>query len=463
MVERNLKEKLGSFIVDHLGFGLFRYDMERDKFDYANTALMNLLGHTSRMAMMALSLPELFKNKSYGETLLRRLKERKLIRRYEACLKRTDNSYVWVAITASSVMYPDENNKIFIEGIMEDISKQKEFEEKLGLEQNVLKSLLDNLPDAVYFKDSQHRLIRVNKFYADGFKMTEEELIGKTDFDFFPADQARLMFEDDEYVLRTGKPIIGKIERTLLPNGEWNKVITTKIPMYNKWARIVGTMGITRDITDFSRIEEEKVLMSVNAIQALSRALEMKDPYTFGHASRVGQIAEKIVAELGWQENEVLGIKLAAQLHDVGKIVVPLEILSKPGRLSELEFKMVRQHVQNCYDILKDIQYPFPLAEAIYQHHERLDGTGYPRGLKDDNIIKEARVLAVADVLEAMTWHRPYRQALGVESALQEINDGLGVRYDREIGSIAIRLLKENGNKPFWRCMDDTGRVSTCL
>ena len=450
MVERSLKQKLGSFIIDHLGLGMFRYDVESDSIDYVNFSFCELLGYEAQKDMKVFSLLDLFKNPEYGKALFNTLNESKFVRRYQAILKKSDDTKLWVSITASLVTYEDENNKTFIEGIVEDINQQKEFEEKLGLEQNALQSLLDNLPDAVYFKDKDHCLIRVNRFYAEGFGMIEEEIIGKTDFDFFPEQQAKEMQTDDEYVLRTGKPIVGKIEKTLLPNGEWNQVITTKIPVVKNNGKIVGTMGITRDITDFSRVEEEKVQMSVNAIKALSKALEMKDPYTFGHASRVSTIVECIAQEMGWKDNEILGMKLAAQLHDVGKIVVPIEILAKPGKLSALEYQMIQEHVQNCYDILKDIHYPFPLTEAIYQHHERLDGTGYPRGLKGKEIIKEARMLAVADVLEAMTCHRPYREALGVDVAIEELNEGMGTRYDPEIAQLAIKLIHQNNNKPFW-------------
>ena len=456
MVEKNLKQKLGSFIIDHLGLGMFRYDIAEHCFDYVNSSFCDLLGYDSKNEILSCSIIDLFKNESYGNELLQKLESYKNVKRFEAILKDSDDKSIWVSISASMLTYEDENNKTFVEGIIEDISKQKEFEEKLGLEQNALQSLLDNLPDAVYFKDVEHKMMRVNRYYAEGFDLPEEDIIGKTDFDFFPESQAKIMLADDEYVLKTGKPIVGKIEKTLLPNGEWNQVITTKIPMYNSNGKIIGTMGITRDITDFSRIEEEKVQMSVNSIKALSKALEMKDPYTFGHASRVSTIVEHLAQEMGWRENEILGMKLAAQLHDVGKIIVPLEILAKPGKLSALEYQMIQQHVQNCYDILKDIEYPFPLTEAIYQHHERLDGTGYPRGLKDKDIIKEARMLAVADVLEAMTCHRPYREALGLNVAIDELQDGMGIRYDAELATLAIELIQKNNNKPFWDVDPDT-------
>jgi len=445
-----LKSKIGNFIIDQLGLGLFRYDMQQGSFEYVNDAFGLILGYDDVMDVKPLSFTALFKNRKYCQDLFDRLDKSKTVKRFEAVLKRADGENTWVSISASKVLHQAESDHIFIEGIIEDISTQKAFEEKSGLEHNALKGLLDNLPEAVYFKDAERRLIRVNKFYADGFGMTEDQLVGKTDYDFFPPEQAKRMQEDDDYVLSSGNPIVGKIEKTLLPNGTWNQVVTTKIPLYSVRGRVVGTMGITRDITGYSRIEEEKLRMSVNAIKALSRALEMKDPYTFGHASRVALLAGRLAQEMGWGESEVLGIKLAAQLHDIGKIVVPLEILSKPGKLSALEYQMIQQHVQNCYEILSDIEYPFPLAEAIYQHHERIDGSGYPRGLKGDQIIKEARILAVSDVLEAMTCHRPYRAALGVDAAIEELQKGKGTAYDPEMADLAVWLIKENGGKPFW-------------
>ena len=179
-------------------------------------------------------------------------------------------------------------------------SKIKELEQKLAFERELFQDLLDNLPDAVYFKDTKNRLIRVNRFYAEGFKMRPEDIIGKTDFDFFPKGQAQKMFEDDTYVLKSGKPIIGKIERTLLPNGTQNCVTTTKIPRFDKKGGVIGTMGITRDITAYDQLERNRLNIVIMSLKVLDRVLEIRDPYTFGHTRRVSAIAEKIASRLGW-------------------------------------------------------------------------------------------------------------------------------------------------------------------
>lgn len=326
----------------------------------------------------------------------------------------------------------------------------KELEKRLALEKDLFQGLLDTLPDAVYFKDTRNRLMRVNRFYAEGFKLKPEEIIGKTDFDFFPKEQAQKMFDDDTYVLTTQNPIIGKIERTLLPNGTYNCVTTTKIPIRNKKGEVIGTMGITRDITVYDQIEQNRLNMVMNSLKVLDKVLEIKDPYTFGHTRRVSMIAEKIAQELGWDENKVLELRMSAELHDIGKILIPLEILNKPGKLSELETKMIQEHVKNCYDMLKPHSFPFPLPEAIYQHHERLDGKGYPRGLSGNKIIPEARILAIADVLEAMTFHRPYRAALGIKKAIGELRQHSGLKYDSGIVDAALKIIHENDSEPFW-------------
>lgn len=323
-------------------------------------------------------------------------------------------------------------------------------EKNLLLEKDLFQHLLDTIPDAIYFKDAENRIIKVNRFYANGFNLAPDQIVGKTDFDFFPKDQAQKMFDDDTYILTTGRPIIGKIERTLLPNGTYNCVTTTKIPIQNKDAKIIGTMGITRDITAYDNSEKTRLDTVMNSLKVLDRILEMKDPYTFGHTRNVSVIAEKIAKELGWEENRILELKMCAELHDIGKILIPLEILNKPGKLSDLEHKMIQEHAKQSYDMLRPYSFPTQLPEAIYQHHERLDGQGYPRGLSGNEILPEARILAICDVLESMVSHRPYRQALGMDVTLQELKENAGSKYDKEVVDVVLKIIDSNLNKPFW-------------
>jgi HD-GYP domain-containing protein (c-di-GMP phosphodiesterase class II) len=181
----------------------------------------------------------------------------------------------------------------------------------------------------------------------------------------------------------------------------------------------------------------------VNSIKAIANTVEMRDPYTAGHQRRVGQLAVAIARELGLPEEMNRGIELAASIHDLGKISVPAEILSKPGKLSSIEMLLLKNHPQAGYDILKDVQFPWPLASTVLQHHERLDGSGYPQGLKGEQILLESRILAVADVVEAMASHRPYRAALGIASALEEIERGRGTAYDAAVVGACARLFAQ--------------------
>jgi putative nucleotidyltransferase with HDIG domain len=169
----------------------------------------------------------------------------------------------------------------------------------------------------------------------------------------------------------------------------------------------------------------------------------VRDPYTAAHELRVTQLALAIAAELGLDEERREGLALAGELHDIGKVAVPAEILSKPAALSEIEFTLVRQHAETGREILSTINFRQPVATIVAQHHERLDGSGYPDGLTGDEIMLEARILAVADVVEAMASHRPYRAALPLEKALAEIEAGAGTRYDAGVCAAAIRLFRE--------------------
>ncbi|MBL6750816.1 MAG: PAS domain S-box protein [Nevskia sp.] len=180
-------------------------------------------------------------------------------------------------------------------------------------------------------------------------------------------------------------------------------------------------------------------------VNALATTVETRDPYTAGHQRRVAVIATAIAQELALDANRSRGLHLAAAIHDIGKINIPAEILSKPGKLTDIEYELIKAHAEAGYQILKDVEFPWPVAETIHQHHERLDGSGYPRGLKADQMLQEAKILAVADVVEAMSSHRPYRASLGVDAGLDEIAKGRGTLYDTAAVDACLRLFRERG------------------
>lgn len=188
---------------------------------------------------------------------------------------------------------------------------------------------------------------------------------------------------------------------------------------------------------------EENLKRALEAtVYTLGQMAETRDPYTAGHQRRVSQLAYAIAAEMRLPEERAEGIRVVGLMHDIGKMSVPAEILTKPTRLTEAEFALIKEHPQVAYDLLKTIDFPWPVADIVLQHHERLDGSGYPKGLKEDEILLEARILAVADVVEAMSSHRPYRPALGIDEALAEIKDGAGTRYDASVVEACTKLFE---------------------
>jgi HD-GYP domain-containing protein (c-di-GMP phosphodiesterase class II) len=180
-------------------------------------------------------------------------------------------------------------------------------------------------------------------------------------------------------------------------------------------------------------------------IQVMVSAVEVRDPYTAGHQERSAPLARAIATEMGWSQDKIDGIYMAGSIHDIGTLSVPAEILSKPTKLTGIEFSMIKGHSWRGFDMLKDVESPWPLAEIVHQHHERMDGSGYPKNLKGDEIIMEARILAVSDVVEAMSSHRPYRTALGIDAALEEISRNRGVLYDPKVADACLSLFKKKG------------------
>jgi HD-GYP domain-containing protein (c-di-GMP phosphodiesterase class II) len=215
---------------------------------------------------------------------------------------------------------------------------------------------------------------------------------------------------------------------------------------------VVGVQVYAQDITVLRQAEEdvlrhaEQLQRTVQgAVLAMSHMVESRDPYTAGHERRVAELATAIGAEMGMGGEQVVALRLAGTIHDIGKIAVPAEILSKPGRLSEIEFSIIQAHPTTGFDILADVDFGSPVAEMVLQHHERLDGSGYPRELSGEQISLEARILAVADVVEAMSSHRPYRAAPGTEAALTEVRAHAGTKFDAEVVAACARLIEEQG------------------
>ena len=234
-------------------------------------------------------------------------------------------------------------------------------------------------------------------------------------------------------------------------NGIAYQLHITEKPLFDENNNVIGVEGIAHNITTQKRLEKiehesnEKIHSAlVDAIRAIAITVEKRDPYTAGHQQRVASLAVLIGEKLGLPEDKLEGLLLGSTVHDIGKISIPIEILTKPTKLMDIEYELIKNHPEQGYEILKDIEFPWPLAKMILQHHERIDGSGYPNGIKSDEIILEAKIICVADVLEAISTRRPYRPALGLDAAMQEIQKNRNILYDANVVDAAVEVAKEN-------------------
>ena len=201
---------------------------------------------------------------------------------------------------------------------------------------------------------------------------------------------------------------------------------------------------LDEEIKERERLNDQLIKTLNSTIEAMSKTMEWRDPYTAGHQKKVALLSQAIARKLGWGEERIKGLYLAALVHDLGKIATPAEILTKPSMLTEMELALIKEHPKTGYDILKDIPFTWPIAQAVYQHHERIDGSGYPNQLVGDAIIPEAKILAIADTIESMTSHRPYRPGLGLEKAILQVKSEAGKTLDPAICEVACQLIEQD-------------------
>ena len=335
--------------------------------------------------------------------------------------------------------------------ISRDITDRKQAEKTLQEQLQFLQQLLDAIPIPIFYKDRQGLYRGCNMAYEKFLGMTKERIIGKTVFEVVPQDLANIYYRADEALFT--QPGTQVYETSFLHvNGKKHNIIFHKATYAGTDGCVAGLLGAIVDITDRKQAEEklldtlESLRKAVGVtIQVMVSAIEKRDPYTAGHQARSANLARAIATEMGLSSDKVDGIRIAASIHDIGNLSIPAEILSKPTKLSEIEFSLIKEHARQGFEILEGVESPWPLAEMVYQHHERMDGSGYPRHLKGDDILPESRILAVADVVAAISAHRPYRPALGTDAAMEEISKNRGVLYDPEATDACLRLFKEKG------------------
>ncbi len=331
---------------------------------------------------------------------------------------------------------------------------KSKMEQRLRERERWFSTILESIGDAIIATDKKGNVTFMN-FVAEtltGYK--KKNALGKKLEDRF---RIEVIEEAKLYAKKTGKKAGRKKDRNLVGHALLMGRKQSEVPVDYSNAPIrddkgnnLGSVLVLRDVTERMSAQKElkqsfekvqRILEEI--IQAISRIVETRDPYTAGHQQRVANLACAIAEEMGFSKDQIDGIRMAGAIHDIGKLYVPAEILSKPTALSDAEMAMVRSHPQVGYDILKGIEFPWPVAEIILQHHERMLGNGYPAGLKGEEILIEARILAVADVVEAMSSHRPYRPALGIKKALEEISRYRGYYYDPIVADACVELFAE--------------------
>lgn len=332
--------------------------------------------------------------------------------------------------------------------VARDITQRKRAEDALSESEQRYQAFINATDDLVFIKDDRLRYVTVNPANIAFFGTSLEEIIGRTDADLMPPEGAESCRRSDQLALQSGQTVVSEE----LVGDRVYEVRKFSVPLPGGRT---GVGGYARDITDRRRAEEdlaagaERLRTALHdTVRSMGAVVALRDPYTGDHEQRVTLLADAIAASMGLQEARREGLHLAGQVHDIGKIGVPAEILAKPAQLTAMEYELIKQHPARGADLLAQIAFEQPVAEIVHQHHERLDGSGYPQGLAGNEIMLEARILAVADVVEAMASHRPYRAALGIETALAEVRRGAGTLYDPEVVATCERVVADGFRFP---------------
>jgi PAS domain S-box-containing protein/putative nucleotidyltransferase with HDIG domain len=329
--------------------------------------------------------------------------------------------------------------------IVRDTTERQRIEGTLRRAEEEKAGILDSLSEMVTYCSQDLRILWANKSAGTSAGLNPAELVGSRCYEVWhnfkrPCSDCPVLnaFKTGDYM-----------EKEVAVSGD--KIWLVKAhPVKDSEGSVSGVVEVVSDITGRKKIEQERRQnydksrrILEETVIALAATAERRDPYTAGHQRRVAQLACAIAREMGLGEELIEGVRMASIIHDVGKIYVPAEMLSKPSGLSDLEFSIIKTHPQIGYEILKPVEFPWPVARIVLQHHEKINGSGYPEGISGEDILIESRILTVADVVEAMASYRPYRAALGIEEALTEITKNKGSLYDCRVVDTCLKLFRK--------------------
>ncbi len=442
-------------ILENIEDGYYEVDLAGN-FTFFNSSLSRILGYPKEemMGMNNRQYTDKEGAKKFFQVFNQVYKTGQPTKEFDWQIIRKDGTKRHIEISVS--LLKDSSGKASgFRGIVRDITERKKTEEALQKSEAKYRQLIENVHEGIFQSTAEGRHITVNQAFADilGYDSPEEVLKNISDI----AHQIYVNPEDRTKILQTIKKegsVKGYEAEFYRKDGSKIWVSINMHAVRDNQGKILYYQGIDQDITDKKRIETERqenierLRRSLGAtINAMAVTVETRDPYTAGHQRRVADLARAIASEMNLSSDQVDGIRMASTIHDIGKISIPSEILSKPTKLTELEFNLIKTHSQSGYNILKDINFLWPVAEIILQHHERINGSGYPYGLKGDEILLGAQILAVADVVEAISSHRPYRPAFGINIALNEITKNRGILYNPKAVDACLRLFNDKNYK----------------
>ena len=413
----------------------------------ANPAMARIFGYATPEEMITqvhnIGL-QLYSNEKDRRTFQQLLKEHGIAGGFEAPFYRQDGTVLWGTLNVRAVKDSDDN-VFYYEGTLEDITPRKEAEEELKKSEEKYRNIFENAVMGIYQVTPRGQYLSANPVLSriHGYNSPEEMIESVADITQLyvdPSRRAELKRIINEQGFVKGFEIIMRRR-----DGSLHWVSNTSRAVRDEHGTILYYEGTIEDITSRKSAEESVKQLKqtlLGTLHALSQSIEIREPGITGHHTRVSNLGSAIARAMGLDDDMAESIRIAGLVHDIGNMSVPSEILSKPGRLSEMEYNFVKLHPRSGYDILKETGLPYPVAEIVLQHHERMNGSGYPQGLKGKEMLLEARILAVADVVEAMVSPRPYRPARGIDAALDEIRKNKGTLYDAQAVDVCLTLFK---------------------
>ncbi|MBN2755082.1 MAG: PAS domain S-box protein [Candidatus Goldbacteria bacterium] len=424
--------------------GTVIYASERAAELYGAESVAELMGKNVKISLSGEDLDRFNEN-------IKKLLVEGFVSGSEYSIRKQNGESIYVELSSAVMKDSDGKPTGFISSIR-DITRRKKLERELVESINKYKTLFETAYDAITVHEylpgeTDGRILEANEVACRMIGLSRGQLLKKKLSDFMPPEATAISRKAVEQISQNGHCIFETMIRA--------DNITYQAEVSAHMIDFAGKKAIISVIRDISRRKKTEKILEDSAktvrkimngiIMAMEKLVEKKDIYTVGHQNRTADLAAAIASEMGLDKDRIAGIYIAAVIHDIGKIFISGSILNKKAKLTGDEYDIIKQHPQAGFDVLKNIDFPWPIAQIVLQHHERINGSGYPNGLKDGQILLEARIISIADVVEAITFERPYHEAYGIERALEEIESNKGTLYDPEIVDVCIKLFREKG------------------